>query len=274
MSENSYDADLGHGRRGRLDHDRALIVGLRYRHARHAGPGRQRSRRLGAEQRTRTGSTPFRRTRAASGAVHASAAIPRSAWINGRSQLGVDGARIRPRPRPLALARMDCGEVDARPDVHRLRVRRHPGPHGNASACAHYNAFQKERLGWLNAGASPPIIDRPDRRDVHAGDLRTRRLRSESAEDPEIGGPDHGDSEPGITSSPARRSASTLTSRRQYQFAEQILNGVLILYGIRVVRQQQLPFGHEPCERKYDLSRLARPGPHGRSDASPIPTRA
>ncbi len=29
---------------------------------------------------------------------------------------------------------------------------------GNSGYTAHYNAFQKERLGWLNAGVSPPVI--------------------------------------------------------------------------------------------------------------------
>jgi hypothetical protein len=41
------------------------------------------------------------------------------------------------------------------PDLHDLRVRRQRRHDG--SSAGHFNAFQKERLGWLNYDVSSPI---------------------------------------------------------------------------------------------------------------------
>jgi hypothetical protein len=72
----------------------------------------------------------------------------------------------------------------------RRRLRRHGQ---QPSAASHFNAFQKERLGWLNSGVSPPLTtvpavpgtshlhDRADRGFAHNGVSRALKIPRSTA---------------------------------------------------------------------------------------------
>ena len=81
---------------------------------------------------------------------------PSMAWINGSFQNGVVAHEMGHN---LGLyhshARVRCRHH--RGELQQRRLRRHTRVMGSAVPPKHFNAAQKERLGWLGYGASPPI---------------------------------------------------------------------------------------------------------------------
>jgi hypothetical protein len=80
---------------------------------------------------------------------------PSSAWINGSFQLRVVGHEKGHGFGLWHSRAMECGATTLSTTCSTLE-------YGNTvdimgSAFGHFNAFQKERLGWLNYGVSPPI---------------------------------------------------------------------------------------------------------------------
>jgi hypothetical protein len=81
---------------------------------------------------------------------------PSYAWINGDFELGVTAHEFGHGLGLWHSHSMDCGTAT-------LGSSCTPYEYGDtldmmgASSFAHFNPFQKERLGWLNAGISPPI---------------------------------------------------------------------------------------------------------------------
>ena len=82
---------------------------------------------------------------------------PSQAWINGELALGVTAHELGHGFGLWHSHSLDCG-----PDAV-IGATCATNEYGDivdmmgASHSAHYNAFQKERLGWLNSGGSPPI---------------------------------------------------------------------------------------------------------------------
>ena len=80
---------------------------------------------------------------------------PSHAWINGSLQVRVVGHETGHNLGLFHSHALDCGSVT-------LGTSCTPIEYGDTvdimgSATAHYNAYQKESLGWLNYGASPPV---------------------------------------------------------------------------------------------------------------------
>jgi gametolysin peptidase M11 len=82
---------------------------------------------------------------------------PSQSWINGSLDLGVTAHELGHGLGLWHSHSLDCGSgavigtncsINEYGDIIDMM---------GASHAAHYNAFQKERLGWLNAGVSPPI---------------------------------------------------------------------------------------------------------------------
>jgi hypothetical protein len=81
---------------------------------------------------------------------------PSETWITGRFELGVTAHELGHGLGLFHSHSLDCGstilgtgcEIYEYGDTFDMM---------GASSFAHFNAFQKERLGWLNAGVSPPI---------------------------------------------------------------------------------------------------------------------
>jgi hypothetical protein len=80
---------------------------------------------------------------------------PSHAWINGSLALGVLGHEMGHNLGLLHSHSLDCGNVVLGTPCTMVE-------YGDtvdimAMASYHFNAFQKERLGWLNYGSSPPL---------------------------------------------------------------------------------------------------------------------
>lgn len=82
---------------------------------------------------------------------------PSQSWINGSLDLGVTAHELGHGLGLWHSHSLDCGSgavigtncsINEYGDIIDMM---------GASHAAHYNAYQKERLGWLNAGVSPPI---------------------------------------------------------------------------------------------------------------------
>ena len=81
---------------------------------------------------------------------------PSMAWINGDFELGVTAHEFGHGLGLFHSHSIDCGAETLGLGLHGIRIRRHHGPDGGV-VVRPLQSFQKERLGWLNAGASPPI---------------------------------------------------------------------------------------------------------------------
>ena len=81
---------------------------------------------------------------------------PSQAWVNGSLQLGVVAHEMGHNFGLYHSHSMDCGAVTLGPSCTTSDYG-DPLDMMGGSYTAHFNAFQKERLGWLNYGSSPPI---------------------------------------------------------------------------------------------------------------------
>lgn len=81
---------------------------------------------------------------------------PSQAWINGSLTLKVAGHEMGHNHGLRHSHSMDCGAVTLGPSCTISDYGDTLDIMGNPSS-GHFNAFQKERMGWLNYGASPPI---------------------------------------------------------------------------------------------------------------------
>jgi len=81
---------------------------------------------------------------------------PSQAWINGSFTLKVVGHEMGHGFGLYHSRALDCGTTTLGPSCTTIEYGNPLDIMGNPSS-GHFNAFQKERLGWLNYGASPPI---------------------------------------------------------------------------------------------------------------------
>src|SRR5207253_4043982 len=56
---------------------------------------------------------------------------------------------------------LDCGAVTVGPTCTAIEYGDLFDKMGGTTYSGHFNSFQKERLGWLNSGTSPPIMTVP-----------------------------------------------------------------------------------------------------------------
>jgi hypothetical protein len=82
---------------------------------------------------------------------------PSQAWINGDFELGVTAHELGHGLGLWHSHAMDCDTAAVGANCTTYEYGDNVDMMGGSSRYAHFNAFQKERLGWLNAGASPPI---------------------------------------------------------------------------------------------------------------------
>jgi hypothetical protein len=82
---------------------------------------------------------------------------PSVAWINGDFELGVTAHEFGHGLGLWHSHSMDCDGATLGTNCTAYEYGDTVDMMG-ASSFAHFNAFQKELLGWLNAGASPPIV--------------------------------------------------------------------------------------------------------------------
>src|SRR5262245_14118155 len=82
---------------------------------------------------------------------------PTRAWINGYFELGVTAHEFGHGLGLWHSHSMDCGTYAVGRNRTTYAYCGNVDIMGGSSRYVHFNAFQKEQLGWLNAGASPPI---------------------------------------------------------------------------------------------------------------------
>jgi Gametolysin peptidase M11 len=82
---------------------------------------------------------------------------PSRSWINGSLELGVTAHELGHGLGLWHSHSLDCGATAVVGSSCATNEYGDIVDMMGASHSAHYNAFQKERLGWLNSGASPPI---------------------------------------------------------------------------------------------------------------------
>lgn len=81
---------------------------------------------------------------------------PSQAWVNGSFQLKVVGHEMGHNFGLYHSHYLDCGTTTLGPSCTTSDYGDTLDIMGNPSS-GHFNAFQKERLGWLNYGTSPPV---------------------------------------------------------------------------------------------------------------------
>ncbi|MBZ0159713.1 MAG: peptidase M11 [bacterium] len=81
---------------------------------------------------------------------------PSQAWINGSFALKVVGHEMGHNLGLWHSRAWECGTTTLGPSCSIIEYGNTVDIMGNPSS-GHFNAFQKERLGWLNYGSSPPI---------------------------------------------------------------------------------------------------------------------
>ncbi len=82
---------------------------------------------------------------------------PSQSWINGRLEIGVTAHELGHSVGLWHSHSLDCGASAVIGSSCATNEYGDIVDMMGASHSAHYNAFQKERLGWLNVGVSPPI---------------------------------------------------------------------------------------------------------------------
>jgi hypothetical protein len=82
---------------------------------------------------------------------------PSRSWINGPFELGVLAHELGHGHGLWHSHALDCGNVAVVGSNCATNEYGDIADMMGASHVAHYNAYQKERLGWLNSGVSPPI---------------------------------------------------------------------------------------------------------------------
>jgi hypothetical protein len=86
---------------------------------------------------------------------------PSAAWINGSFQNGVVAHEMGHNLGLYHSHALECGSVTIASGCSNVEYGDTLDVMGSASPPKHFNAAQKDRLGWLNYGASPPITTVP-----------------------------------------------------------------------------------------------------------------
>jgi hypothetical protein len=82
---------------------------------------------------------------------------PSQSWIDGDLQLAVTGHELGHGLGLWHSHALDCGTVTLGPTCTAIEYGDVFDKMGGTTYPGHFSSFQKERLGWLNAGTSPPI---------------------------------------------------------------------------------------------------------------------
>ena len=104
---------------------------------------------------------------------------PSSVWINGNTNTGLLAHEFGHTLGLYHSHALDCHPVRPRPRPAPSSTTAMP-PTSWAAATGHYNAFQKQRLGWLDYNVSPPITTVSDQRHLPPRRLRAARHRPQS----------------------------------------------------------------------------------------------
>jgi len=84
--------------------------------------------------------------------------LPTHAWINGNLRMKVVAHELGHNHGLYHARALDCHPYTIGANCGYVEYGDAADTMGMASAAGHFNAFQKERLGWLNYGASPPLL--------------------------------------------------------------------------------------------------------------------
>ena len=84
--------------------------------------------------------------------------LPTHAWINGNLRVKIAAHELGHNFGLYHARALDCHPASIGTACPYIEYGDTADTMGSASASGHFNAFQKERLGWLNYGISPPIL--------------------------------------------------------------------------------------------------------------------